>query len=307
MAEIRLPLSVTYDTEGATPVADLIEALQATNALVGDTVALLPTFVPGIRIEESSLNVRVLSQESPLREAFFIALLVTYQEDLQREVPHMIEDLFGITVSDKYDSIASVVFLTVLFYGAALAIDAVKRAVTPSLPRERFQDVAKVLSAQTGRSTESIEDVLRVHFEKPSASQRLLTSAKRFFRPSQKDRNAPVQVDRERLDRELVREVPYPGATEKKSDFDRYTPYSAATIELHAKDKDKAATGWAATVPGVVDVRTKLRVMPPIEPSDLWGKDALSADIVVVSKLTANGYVPAEVQIVRIVSSGELP
>lgn len=305
MAEIRLPLSITYGTEGATPVADIIEALHATNALVGDTVALLPSFVPGIRIEESSLNVRILSQESPLREAFFIALLLTYQEDLQSEVPRMIEDLFQITVSDKYDTIATVVFLIVLFYGTALAIDAVKKAVTPSLPRERFQDLAKVLAAQTGRSIESIEDVLRAHFEKPSAAQRLLGSAKKFFLPSQRDKNAPVRIDRENLDRDFVREVPYPSAVEKKSDFDRYTPYSGAEVELHAKDRDKAATGWAATVPGLVDARTKLRVMSPIQPSELWGKDALTADIVVVSKLTANGYVPAEVQILRVVNSDE--
>ena len=129
MAEVRLPLSITYETDGTTPVTDIIEALTATNLLAGDAVALLPSLIDGLVVTKSSLNVRILSQESPLRELFFVSLFFAFQEDLESEVPPMFEDLFGVTVSDKFDTIVTVAFLAVVFYGVGLAIDAARHVV----------------------------------------------------------------------------------------------------------------------------------------------------------------------------------
>ena len=61
MSEIRLPLSITYETEGVTPVADVIAALQATDALVKDAASLLPSLIDGLQVEKCSLNVRSLT------------------------------------------------------------------------------------------------------------------------------------------------------------------------------------------------------------------------------------------------------
>lgn len=74
MAEIRLPLSITYQTEGRTPVGDVIIALQAADWIANDAVSLLPSLINGLKIEQSSLNVLSLTQESPLREYFFVGL-----------------------------------------------------------------------------------------------------------------------------------------------------------------------------------------------------------------------------------------
>lgn len=301
MAEIRLPLSITYETKGATPVSDIIEALRATDDLARDTAALLPSFISGLQVNKSSLNVRILSQESPLREAFFLALLITYQDDLRSEVPPMIEDLFRVTVSDKYDTIATLVFLTVVFYGTGLAIDAVKKMVTSSLPRERFEELSELLARQTGQSADEVLKIIQAHFEKPSAAKRLLMQAKRVFLPSQRDQNSPMLVDRDRIGSDTIREIPYVGEAEKKADFDRYTPHYGVILDLHAMDRDKSATGWAAVAEGISDRRLKVRVMDPIQPSDLWGNSRIRADIVVVSKLTSDGYVPSEVQVTGLV------
>lgn len=102
MTEIRLPLSITYETEIPTSVADVIVALQAAEAISKDAVSLLPSLIDGLQVEQCSLNVHSLTEGS-LREALFLALLFTYQADLAEEVPPMIEDLFKITVSDKYE------------------------------------------------------------------------------------------------------------------------------------------------------------------------------------------------------------
>jgi hypothetical protein len=57
MTEIRLPFSISYQTEGVTPVADVIAALEATDALMRDAVSLLPSLYKGLKVEECSLNV----------------------------------------------------------------------------------------------------------------------------------------------------------------------------------------------------------------------------------------------------------
>lgn len=305
MAEIRLPLSITYETEGVTPVADVITALEATDALVRDAASLLPSLVDGLQIEKCSLNVRSLTQESPLREIFFISLFLAFQDDLEREVPSVLDEFFNLKVSDDYDTLVTVAVLAVAFYGAGLAIDAVKKTFADSLPREKFEELIQVLAAETGKPAADIRNIIHARFGKPSAAKRLVKSAKGLFRPSQRDKNAPMIVDRGRISSDIIREIPYPGDSDQDSDFDRYTPYKAVPLELHAQDRDKSATGWAAVAPSISESRLKARVMKPVKPSVLWGHDKIVADVVVVSKLTSNGYTPHEIQITDIVSLDE--
>ncbi len=300
MKEIRLPLSIVYETEGVTPVADIVAALQATDDLVKDAVSLLPSLYHGLKIEQSSLNVRTLSQESPLREYFLLALIVAFQDDLVEEVPPMLEDLFKITVDDRFDTILTVLFMIVVFYGAGLAVDLVKKAVSDSLPRDKYEEMLGVLALETGRPISELRQIVQAKFEKPSATRKLVGQAKRVFLPSQKDKNAPVLFDRDAIPTDTIREIPYAGDSDEKQDFDRYDPHNFVELEMHAQDKDKSSTGWAAVANTISPARLKVRVVDPVQPSDLWGKDHVTADLVVVSKLTANGYQPFEIQITAI-------
>lgn len=312
MAEIRLPLPIIYQTEGRTPVADVIVALQAADWIANDAVSLLPSLIDGLKIEQSSLNVLSLTQESPLREYFLLALVVAFQGDLKEEVPPLLEDIFKVGVSDKYDSLVTVIFMIVVFYGAGMAIDAVKKAMTDSLPKSKFEELVQILAVETGRSAADIRSIIEAKFAKPAAVRRLLSETKKLFLPSQKDKNAPVLFDRDTIGSDMVRQIPYPGDSDEIPDFNRYKPYSTVELELHAQDRDRSATGWAAIAPAITSERLKVKVMEPVTPSDLWQKDRVIADIVVVEKLTANGYQPTEIQITSVIdpvglSSGQLP
>lgn len=296
MAEIRLPLSIVYETTAPASVADVIAALQAANSISSDVAALLPSFIDGLQVSESSLNVHSLTEGS-LREALFLALLVTYQSDLAEEVPPMIEDLFKITVSDQYDTIATVVFLVVLFYGAGLAVDMARKSFSDSLPRAKLNELIDVLALETGKPAAEVRKIVEARFQKPAPAKRAIREAKRFFLPSQRNGNAPVSFDRDVISSKIVSEIPYPGDSDKDSDFDRYTPYEAVTLEMHAQDRDRASTGWAAVLKDVSEKRLKVRVIDPVQPSELWGKNEVVADVVVVSKLTSEGFEPSEIQI----------
>jgi len=174
MKEIRLPFSISYQTEGVTPVADVIAALEATDALMRDAVSLLPSLYKGLKVEKCSLNVHKLTQESPLREYFLLALVVAFQDDLVGEVPPVIEDLFKVTVNDRYDTIVTVIFMIVVFYGAGLAVDLVKKAVSDSLPREKYEELLDFLALEVGRPVSELRQIVHARFEKPSAVRRLV-------------------------------------------------------------------------------------------------------------------------------------
>lgn len=303
MQQVQLPLSILYETDIPTPISDLIISLQSVDTIAKDAVYLLPSLIDGLQIEKCSLNVRTL-EEGSLKEALFVAILFTYQAKLSEEVPPVIENLFDVTVSDKYETIATVAFLTVLFYGAGLAIDVAKKTFSDSLPRSKFNELIEVLASETGKPAGDIRAIVEARFKKPAAAKRIVKSAKSFFIPSQKDRNAPIVFDRDRVESPTVGEVPYKAESDKTQDFDRYDPHSEVRLELHAQDRDKRATGWAAVAPTVSDRRLKVRVIYPVQPSDLWQKEVVIADVVVVSKLTSDGYIPFEIQVTGLMDEG---
>ncbi len=307
MAEIHLPLSITYETNGVTPIADVIASLKATEDLVTDAISLFPSLIDGLRIEESSLNVRTLSQESPLREILILSIFVTFQQELEEEVPALIEDIFNISVSDRYDTLLTVAFLVVAFYGASLAVDTVKKTFSDSLPRSKFEDLIGVLSEETGKPKSELREIIDARFAKPAALKRVVSSAKRVFLPSQRERNVPVVFDRDRISTETIREIPYVGEAEEKADFDRYKPMYDVQLELHAQDRDRSATGWAAVASEVTSRRLKVKVLDPVEPAEMWGEDTVRANIVVVSKLTSDGYQPAELHITELLDKKDQP
>ncbi|EEX15581.1 conserved hypothetical protein [Citreicella sp. SE45] len=299
MAEIRLPISIVYEIEHAPSVNEVIEALKAADAIASDAASLLPSLIDGLVVERSSLNVHSLTKGS-LREALFLALLVTYQSELAEEVPPVLEELFSITVSDKYDTIATVLFLIVLVYGSSMAIDIAKKTFTDSIPRRKLEELIDLLALETGKTPDDIRSVVNARFQKPSAAKRVVREAVRFFRPCQNGNVAPVTFDRDEITSDAIRQIPYGKEVEKDHDFNRYERYSGAHLELHAQDRDRTTTGWAAVVKGVYDKRLKVRVVDPVQTSELWGQDEIVADIMIVSKLTSDGYTPSEIQVTAV-------
>ena len=102
MVEISLPLSISYQTKGVTPIADVVEALQATDAISRDAISLLPSLIDGLEIARCDVGIKRISQESPLREVLFLTLFVTFQDDLSREVPLLLEELFETSFPEKW-------------------------------------------------------------------------------------------------------------------------------------------------------------------------------------------------------------
>lgn len=300
MASVNLPLTVVYETPGATSIRDLIVALQAADTLIHDGIALLPTFVPGVDIQGSAVNVRTLTQESPLRELFLVALIVAFQDDLESEIPPMVENLFNIEVPDSYDTLLTIVVLTILFYGVAFAKDAAARFASDGPARAQLDKVIRELAEKTGKTEVEVRAILDAKYSKPAPVKALVKAAKNFFRPSHMQSNSAVVVDRERIEPQVVADVPFADDADADEDFERFQPLYDVELEIHAQDRDKQSTGWAAVIRGVTEARLRMKLIAPLEPHDIWNKDVVRGDVTLISRMTAEGFAPSEIHLTAI-------
>lgn len=298
MATLTIPFSVTYQTEGVTPIRDVVAALQAADSAIHDGVSLLSSFVPAIVVEGVQVNLRSVSQESPLREAIFLALYVAAQNDLEREVPQLIQEVFGYDVSE-YKTIVTLVVMIVIFYGAAFIKDLAVKAASESDVRNQLEQLISELSERTGRTKDEIKRVLDAKYNRPKLVKRLIVTARDFFLPSHREGGTDIIINDRRIDERTVRDIPISG-DDVGPDLDRYRSFEDVQLELHAQDRDKTKVGWAAVPAGLSDRRIKLRIIPPLTAKDLWGKDHVIGDGVILSKLTSDGYKPSEIHLTHI-------
>ena len=55
--------------------------------------------------------------------------------------------------------------------------------------------------------------------------------------------------------------------------------FRGVELELHAQDKDREASGWAAVPKGISDKRLKMRLVDGVSPNELWGRDQIYGDV----------------------------
>ena len=115
--DVRLPHRVVYKVGEIVPVEEVIGTLQANQLLTSELGQMLERLFPGLIVEKAKLEVRTIETGS-LREYFFLAFVVTFQEDLKEEVPALLEQWAGLPVSDQYDSLVTAIVMLMLFYGA---------------------------------------------------------------------------------------------------------------------------------------------------------------------------------------------
>ena len=70
---------VQYDLDGRSSVAAVAESLLANEKLIKEAALLLEALFPGLVIEQTTVSVRRIGQESPLTQAFVAALVVAFQ------------------------------------------------------------------------------------------------------------------------------------------------------------------------------------------------------------------------------------
>jgi hypothetical protein len=117
MAEAIFPHLIEYPEAEQLTLSDVANTLIAHEKLVRIAGQILENSVDGLTVERIVIRLDAVAIGS-LKEAFFVALIATYQEDLQKGVPELIEALTGIDVPDKYNSVITLLILVIMIYGA---------------------------------------------------------------------------------------------------------------------------------------------------------------------------------------------
>jgi hypothetical protein len=297
--EIRVPHQIVYEVTEPVPVSDLVASLLATERLLQDTGPLLQEFFPGLGVQKIAVSVGEISEGS-LKEMLFVALFIAFQRDLERDVPAAIGGLTGAPVPGGYESIVTIIFCLLIFYGVDFVYAQVNKGARSKHIRKQLEDVSEELARETGLAQERITQVLEAKFGK-SGLRVLASAAVKFFTVSKHANNAPVSISKRTVDKETVAEVPSEAQIEEANVPEIVQQFENVEIELHAQDVDRAKTGWAAVVPQVSPKRLRMELYPPIKPEDIYTKSRIQGDVAVVLQKKSDGsYKPTTIHLMKI-------
>lgn len=231
-----------------------------------------------------------------------VGLLVAFQEDLEEQVPQMIEDILDLDqpIPESFEMLVSILAITIIVYGVAAAKDMVISKFTDRTVDHKIDALIGQLSKLTGKPKTEIIETISQQYEKPKRLKQLANNAVHFFKPSKSQSNAPIAVNDHDFDRKFVSVVPDSFLVEDANDDERLKQYENVELEIHAQDKDKEHTGWAAIPIGVHTKRLKMRLFEDIDTDDLWGKDQVIGDIILKLKRVGTEFVPSEIHLTRI-------
>lgn len=301
--EITFPHSVVYETEGKVPIDEVIESLIANRRLINESLPLIEALLPDLKLEHLKISVGQISNQSPLRELVFVTLIAAFQDDLKKEVPMMINDLFGVQVSENYNTLVTVVVMLLVFYGIDFAYRMVSKTALASRARQELDGLIGDVAKQLGISEDSIRVALNQRYSRGKIN-RLARTAIQFIRPSKHQGNAPILIGQRTIDASVIAEAPSDVQLEEIDDEETSSQHPNVEIELHAQDKDKSKQGWAGVPVGISQDRIKMELYPPIKPEELWNKERIRGDIIVLSKKKNDKYIPYLFHVVRIHDEG---
>ncbi len=298
--EASLPHEIVYDTAGPVPVADIIESLRGALRLTEEIGPLLEGLIPGLQVQDLTITLREISQESPLREAFAFGLVGVYQESIGKDMPNIIHHLFGTHLPAQYDNIVSLLFIVLVFYAGQFIHNAAGKLVERRKLRREFNGLISAIAKMLNKSEDSVKRVIKDKFGGARIGP-LVDCAARVLLPSKNQANAPLTINRHALSHELVAE--FPSAAQRLEDAPEpiTTPLEDVEITLHAQDRDYSKRGWAVVVPALSSKRIPMYLYPPIKPKDIYTKAAIRGDLMVEHRQTEAGErEPIRVHLIRV-------
>lgn len=296
--QINVPFRVEYLTDEAVPLAEIIEALISAKTLIEEGSYSLPLFIPGLSIEKLEINVKQISQESPLREIFIVALYATSQKSLEESIPLLFENVTGIHVPDEFQNLFTICVMVLIFYGAAAAKDIIAGAISESSARAKLREMVAELSKLTGLPEDVVQRRLDERYKPTSRLKMLASTAIRFVLPSRK-RRAPILVGDQRIEPRILSDFPDEYELDEANNTEKSEPFSGI-LYIHAQDRDKENSGWAAVPQGVSEKRLKMRLVDGVTADQLWNRDKVVGSGVIKYKRTGQSFVPSEIHLGRI-------
>lgn len=294
--DVTLFHGIDYDVENPVAVEDLIKSLEAHAKLLRRAGDFLTELYPGLVIDPKQVSVVRLSQESPLSELFAYSMVMVFQKDLEKEVPHLIQQITGTEVPHDYDTLVTVIVMIIAIHGIAKAYEALFPGRDKSGVIETQQSLVMRLASLTGVTADRIMAALEVLFRGRQHRGTVL-AAQKLFAPTRGQR-ASIREARSGailIDPAVVAEaqaaagIPYEGSPEDEKAKTSSEFFRGVRIILHAMDKDRKQSGWAGHVPSLFDDRIPMHLEKTQNPQSIFGRGEIKGDILLTREENDEG------------------
>lgn len=304
--EATLKHGIVYEVTDDVAVEDLIKSLEANTRLLRETGKLLSEIIPGLEIDSGKVSVVYVSQQSPLREILALSVFVTYQDELEQEVPQLIQALTGEQIPDRYDTLVTVLVMLIAIYGISKAFDLLFPGRQKESLEENESRLLRRAAELTGATIVRVRDALETLFSGRSR-RTLVTASQKIFAPSRNQSDAPIRTTtgEDLISGDAVRlaqsAAGIPFETEEDDLPQSYSEfYRNVRVILHAMDRDRKRTGWAGHVPSIFDDRIPMHLEKTQDPEKVFGKDEIIGDILLTWEENEEGeYYPKEFLLIQ--------
>lgn len=289
--QITLPHQISYDFDGKATVEEVARSLIANERLTRDAVAIFAGCFPGLVVEDTKIQVVSISQASPLKEILAAAVILAFQEDLEQEVPDLIQKLMGVNIPDQYDTLVTVFVMIAAIYGASYLHNRFSRKGLSSqkaLPRE-YDRLIKVAGDYIHVSEETVKGSVERRLGK-SRRQGVAKAARDFFAPAQRHNARSINAGESlAIPKDAIDEVP------TDIDIEYFEPeqdsYSLENTEVffQAHDINRQKKGWAAIIPEASEKRISLHIDPSIDIEKLFTKRSVLANVIIFAQKNEMG------------------
>ncbi|MEO0364965.1 MAG: hypothetical protein AAF265_05665 [Pseudomonadota bacterium] len=288
-------------TKDVVPIHEVARNLIATERLIHESLQLLPDMYDGLELKTSSVSVSELTNASPLREIVAVAVFLAYQEELEKEVPELIERLTGVTVPGSYDTLVTALVLMVAVYVIDYATRSLFARTQETKLREEYMRRLEYLEDLTNVPAADLNRLVEKRFSAGKVRS-LLRKSIDFFRPATNEKDAIVDAGRVgQIERDALNEIPTALELTLEETRTTYEEY-AVSVELHRADVDYAKQGWVAVIPDISVERKKMTLPPEIPPSELYGVTTLVGDVTVVQeKKLGSDFTVKEYHLIRVI------
>jgi hypothetical protein len=297
-----LPHQVRYDVAGHIPISVIAESLVANGKLAMEAAFLLEALIPGMVIERAEVSVRRISHESPLQQAFVVAVVAAFQKDVARDVPLIFTDITGLELPERYHTLLTVIVLMIAIYGISKAIERLFPARKTDRIEENFRNLTVVAGDLIQMPPAQIEATIRGRLvDKKQTNMGM--AIRNFFAPTIGKDGATIVGGGSEISSPALAQIPnfFTADAGTQGDVIDTKFENNQRVVIHAMDRDRSKLGWAGHIPDLFNERVPMKLDKSIDPESLFTKTEITGDVLIVYDVNDDGEkTPHEFHLLRI-------
>lgn len=283
MTETVFKHGLYYPDAHKLSLSDIAATLTAHERLLPVVRSILEHAISGIEVQSISIELDDITRSS-LSEAFFVAIFVVFQKDLEKDVPAIIQSLTGYHIDGSYDTIVTVLFMVALYAGTMKLLGkGHKGKEAPASINLTFNNYLDMAASQLGVPTETVQKAVEAAIPKQRLPS-VMRAAIDLFRPAKRGGNGGmVPLNLPPVPAADIAEFPSEVALAELEDDTVPIPVPMGEIRLRAVDRDKSERGWAGvlTSENLKTKRLPVRLYPTVDREMLASLDHATVEAIV--------------------------